>query len=136
MASGHCLCGAVSYTCANPDAVMLCYCKDCQRASGSTHMPIFMTPAAGFKLSGETKFHAVKGDEAGLTVERHFCAACGGQLFSKLAEMPDLVIVKAGTVDDMPDVPVAAALWTRSAPAYAALPEGVPAFPGNAPMGG
>jgi hypothetical protein len=36
MSAGRCLCGAVSYRFdAQPEAVVLCHCEDCQRHTGS-----------------------------------------------------------------------------------------------------
>jgi hypothetical protein len=129
---GGCLCGAVSYECADPQSIFLCHCLDCQKASGSSHMPVAFTPRALFSSTGETRAFAVKG-EAGSTVRRAFCPTCGSQVFGFVEELPDLVIVKMGTAIDPPDVPVGAVIWTETAPKWARFPEGVPTFPRNPP---
>ena len=131
---GQCLCGAVRYQCEAPGSVILCHCKDCQRSTGSTHAPIAMVAEASFQLTGETRSFAVKGTD-GMTVNRHFCPTCGGQMFSMINEMPGMVVVKVGTADDLPDVPVSAVFWTDCAPHFATVPEGAAAFPGNPPSG-
>jgi hypothetical protein len=132
---GQCLCGAVRYECADPTSILLCHCPDCQKASGSSHMPVAFVPTASFKSSGETRVFAVRG-EAGSTVRRAFCTTCGSQIFGFVDELADLVIIKMGTAIDPPHVPVAAAIWTDTAPPYARWPEGVATFPRNPPMAG
>lgn len=131
---GQCLCGAVTYECEAPANVMLCHCKDCQRATGSAYAPIAMVPEATFKMTGEMKAFAVKGS-GGMTVNRHFCPTCGGQVFSKIDEVPGTIILKVGTADDLPDVPVSAVFWRDRAPSFCNIPEGAVAFPGNPPSG-
>jgi hypothetical protein len=57
-------------------------------------------PAASFRvIKGEARFYGVKGD-SGNTVHRGFCAECGSPLFSRLSGMPDVVGVRAGSLDD------------------------------------
>ncbi|MEM9938205.1 MAG: GFA family protein [Pseudomonadota bacterium] len=129
---GQCLCGSVRYECDDPTELMLCHCKDCQRATGSAYAPIAMVPEATFRLTGETKSYAVKGTN-GMAVNRHFCPTCGGQMFSTIDEVPGLIIVKTGTADNLPDIPVSAVFWTDSAPHFADVPAGAAAFPGNPP---
>lgn len=130
---GACLCGAVRYTCADPASIMLCHCRDCQKASGSSHMPVAIVPKATFRSEGETRAHAVRG-EAGSTIRRAFCTVCGSQIFGFVDELPDVVIIKMGCVTEAPDLPVGAVIWTDTAPGYARFPEGVPTFPRNPPM--
>ena len=61
---GGCMCGAVRYESAT-DAVMQasCYCRDCQRSTGSAFAPVLLVPKEAFKLTkGELKHYEVTGD--------------------------------------------------------------------------
>ena len=54
-ATGHCLCGAVSFTInAAPIGTGQCHCKDCQRASGTGHMSLARFNRNDVELKGET----------------------------------------------------------------------------------
>ena len=86
---GGCMCGAVRYE-STADAVMQasCYCRDCQRSTGSAFAPVLLVPKEAFKLTkGELKHYEVKGD-SGNKVSRAFCANCGSPIMSLLSGMP------------------------------------------------
>ncbi|HTR01492.1 MAG TPA: GFA family protein [Candidatus Acidoferrum sp.] len=97
---GGCLCGAVRYeTAADPAFTGNCHCKDCQRASGGPFTPAMFFPAAAVTISGTTKSYRSVAD-SGNTIDRHFCPECGSQLFTRLGAMPELIGLRAGTLDD------------------------------------
>jgi len=62
--SGGCLCGAVRYECPAEAAVSaLCYCTDCQRATGGAFSAGFMVPKDSFKLlKGQLKGFEITAD--------------------------------------------------------------------------
>lgn len=132
---GQCLCGAVSYECGDPQMLMHCYCKDCQRVTGAAYAPIYIVPADSLNHIGELGSYTITGSE-GAHIKRSFCTTCGGQLFSGAEEVPTMVFVKAGSVDELPEISPAMICWTDSAPKWATFPENVPRFPKNPPMGG
>lgn len=100
MIAGGCLCGAVRYECeGDPDCSLVCYCRDCQRASGSGHVPAMSMPRERVTISGETRSYAATGG-SGKTTVRHFCPTCGSLLFSTPEVIPDFVNIYAGTLDD------------------------------------
>ena len=54
MMSGGCLCGAVRYRIDGPpEFCVLCYCRDCQRASGSGHVPVMGARRAQVTITGK-----------------------------------------------------------------------------------
>jgi len=55
MMTGGCLCGAVRYE-AQGKALWAvhCHCRDCQRASGTGHVPSMGMPKSLFKVTGKT----------------------------------------------------------------------------------
>ena len=100
--TGHCLCGGVTYELqAEPVAQALCYCRDCQRQASSAFSIVVGVPADKFKVEGESLSSFVTtGDVHGGPTRRHFCSNCGCPIYSAVDAMPDVVYVKAGTLDD------------------------------------
>src|SRR5689334_12492322 len=100
MITGRCSCGAIQY---EADGAWLyavvCYCRDCQRASGTGHVPVMGVPKSLFKVRGETRSFTVRGT-SGLNSIRHFCPNCGSLLFGTPEIAPDAVSIYAGTLDD------------------------------------
>lgn len=80
--SGGCACGEIRYECARkPITMLLCHCRDCQRASGSAFVPVLIVPAMGFKITkGEPRWHLSERLLGGQN-RRGFCGTCGSRLF-------------------------------------------------------
>ena len=132
--SGRCLCGAIKYNCAAP-AVMtaLCHCTNCQKQSGSAFSINVGIPKGALQITlGQTTIYEDRG-ESGMPVYRHFCANCGSPLFSEVAVLPQLVFLKAGTLDDTSWVMPAVEVWCDSAQKWTPHPEGVPRFAKSPP---
>jgi hypothetical protein len=118
--SGTCLCGAVRYTLsADPVAVRVCWCRDCQRlaANGTVNM---IVPVEALAVEGAPAEHVGRAD-SGNTMRRRFCPQCGTHLFSHSSGRPQFVVVRVGTLDDPSSVRPSANIWTCSAPAWACL---------------
>jgi len=118
---GGCLCGAVQYQLTGkPEFCVYCYCKDCQRSTGSDRFAGAMfTNDALTVTCGATKAfttHAV----SGRTVQRHFCGDCASMLWGQ-TEM-GLVSVCAGTLNDPSVFNPGMVVFTEDAPAHAAIP--------------
>jgi hypothetical protein len=115
--TGRCLCGAVAYSAdAKPAVQAVCHCTDCQRQTGNPFSVIVALPRDAFEISGDTlaSFSTTGTDHGGET-KRHFCSACGSPLFSDAAVMPQLVFIKAGSLDDASWLQPAVEAWTSSA---------------------
>ena len=98
--TGGCACGAIRYECsAEPVIALNCHCRNCQRASGSAFASNLAVPKATLQLSGEVKYYEVQSD-SGHTVGHGFCPACGSPVVAKASGLPELAIVKAGSLDD------------------------------------
>lgn len=99
---GGCLCRAVRYaTDGPPTRVTICFCRFCQRATGSTGMvePIFAKTAFRIVAGTPAKFDSISRG-SGKRVGAHFCQTCGTKLFLDFDRFPDAVGVYAGTFDD------------------------------------
>lgn len=127
--SGGCMCGAVKYeSSADPMMSANCYCSDCRRWSGGAFSPAMLIPKGAVKITGELKQYEVTGDSGG-KISRAFCPTCGSQILSYLSSMPDIVIIKAGSLDDPSLYQPGANIFTSSAPHWAPMAEGVQKFP-------
>jgi hypothetical protein len=113
--SGGCLCGAVRYECSTQAVMNInCHCRSCQKSTGSGYAPILMVPIAATTITGEVRYYDALGD-TGLSVSRGFCPTCGSPLFGKPAVLPDLIGIKAASLDDPSHYQPGADIYTDSA---------------------
>jgi hypothetical protein len=117
---GGCLCGAVRYTLkSEPAMTAVCHCTHCQKQSGAAYSVNLGIPEAQFEQRGETQAYEDRGD-SGKPVWRNFCPRCGSPIMSKVAAMPGLVFVKAGTLDDLSGLAPAVEVYTDHAAPFVA----------------
>jgi hypothetical protein len=124
---GGCLCGAVRYLCNEaPVSVYHCHCRDCQKASGAAFATcLLMNESAVEVTAGRPRQFSVESAD-GKVVTRLFCGDCGSQLFTQAAVLPNLRIVKAGTLDDASWLKPEVHLWTSTKQPWLALSDQLP----------
>jgi hypothetical protein len=99
--SGRCLCGKVTYEChAEPKAIFNCHCVDCRRATGSVFGTNLFVSEEQVEIFGEVCSFTHTSD-SGSTMTKQFCSNCGSLLFGKNSAKPDVLSVRAGTVDQL-----------------------------------
>lgn len=114
MWTGRCLCRACAYSIeGDPIVVAHCHCRDCQRLSGAGHTTGAMFAEAGVKITGEPSRYDLTSD-AGNTVTRLFCGACGSPLFGMNTGMPGVMTVSVGTLDDPDRLTPQVAVFART----------------------
>ena len=119
--TGGCMCGKIRYECAaEPMFVVNCYCRDCQRASGTAMGTVVFVPKAALKQNGEAKYYEVTA-ESGKKIRRGFCSTCGSPLFSDADALPDGIGVKIASLDDPNRFKPGMNIYTVSAPAWASV---------------
>lgn len=127
--SGGCYCGAVRYQ-AQGEPLMrgLCHCRECQYITGGGANVAMALPAQGFSYSKGSPRGFAR-DDLDSPVTREFCSDCGTHLLSRPPALPDMVILKVGTLDD-PTVYGAPemAFYCCERQAYHYLPDGLPTF--------
>ena len=99
---GGCLCGDVRYASdANPIRVTVCFCRFCQRATGSTGMvePIFARNTFRVTFGRVTRYELLSRG-SGKRIMINFCPTCGTKLFLEFERFPDIIGAYAGTFDD------------------------------------
>lgn len=98
--TGQCLCGQIRYAVdVDPLFAGNCHCKDCQRTSGSAFVPAMIFPASKVMIHGEPRYF-VSTSDSGNTHSRGFCPNCGSQLFARFSHLPDVLGIKAGTLNE------------------------------------
>jgi hypothetical protein len=124
--TGRCLCGGATYTAdAEPVVQAACHCADCQRQTGNPFSVVVGVPREGFSAEGDSiSSFATIGEDHGGETKRSFCSTCGSPLFSVAAVMPEVVFLKAGSLDDASWLQPAVEAWTSSAQPWAPHFEG------------
>lgn len=135
MISGHCLCGAVRYRSPGPVLFsVVCYCRDCQRATGSGGVPVLGVPRSSFSCEGPVRQSRTTGGSGQMAV-RNFCGECGSMLFGTPESAAGMVTIYAGSLDDPEGFMPTDALFAPQRPAWARLclslveHEGLPQVP-------
>jgi hypothetical protein len=124
--TGRCLCGAVRFQFDQlPGATRACWCRDCQYLSSGNASINAIFKTEGFRLTGEVKEYVSTAD-SGNFVRRRFCPKCGAPLFSELLSRTDIMVVRAGVLDDPEIGRPASYIWTASAPSWAVVDPDLP----------
>ena len=80
------------------DGVDVCYCTDCQKASGGGPSYVALAPKTAFEVTkGKARIYSSKGDSGG-EVGRAFCPDCGVPLWSLPPNAP-FATIKLGALD-------------------------------------
>lgn len=133
--TGGCLCGAIRYRVTQPiERIIMCHCTDCQKASGTGASANAAIPSERFEITRGTPKVFSKTADSGNTLLRAFCADCGSPIYSRRAHMPELTVLKVGTLDAPPPMKVAMNIWTRSARPWSHIDPTLDQYPQNRPM--
>jgi len=127
--SGRCYCGAIRYQASGDPVIKVqCHCRECQYLSGGNANLTIGIPADGFRYTQGTPKRFARSDLDN-PVTREFCPECGTQLLTKApAALPDVMLVKVGTLDDPSVFTPDMAIFAADKQAFHHIPEGMPAF--------
>lgn len=110
-ATGHCLCGAVSFTAEDVETdIHTCHCSMCRRWAGG---PGFAAGVGSVQFSGE---ELITRYDSSTWAERGFCSRCGSNLFYRLKDA-DHYILQMGTFDDQSPFKVSGEIYIDEKPA-------------------
>jgi hypothetical protein len=128
--TGGCECGALRYECsAVPIMAGHCHCRSCQKASGTGHSSHLMVPRAAVRISGEASFYERPAD-SGNTVRRAFCPTCGVQVYGESSGFPDMLVLRAGSLDEPDRFRPDARVYAADAPSWDHMDPALPSFAG------
>ena len=121
---GGCNCGSVRYALRGKTlGVAACHCTSCRRQSGSAYSVNLVVLANAMDVQGELSSYTDTDTESGQPVIREFCGQCGSPIRSRPTASPAIVVVKVGTLDAPDAFAPKVHIWTRSAVAWAAIPD-------------
>ena len=133
--TGGCLCGNIRYTInASVDKIIACHCTHCQKASGAgaSHNAVVPTSAVAF-TSGQPKLFADTA-QSGNILNRYFCADCGSPIYSLREKVPEMMVLKVGTLDAPGDMKLVMNIWTNSARPWMHMDPATERHPENRPV--
>jgi hypothetical protein len=126
--SGGCLCDAVRYRAAVEAVFSLkCYCTDCRKTSGAGYAGHIGFPKSAVTTTGPVTNYVRKAD-SGNEVTRAFCPTCGAGVYALLSAVPDLIFLRASTLDDVSLFKPQLAVFASRAPHWDPVGEGLPAY--------
>ncbi|MEM7221269.1 MAG: GFA family protein [Pseudomonadota bacterium] len=109
--TGHCLCGAVTYSADTVDShYHACHCDMCRRWSGGPGMGV---RADNVVFNDDAKVKAYQSSE---WAERGFCIECGSNLFYRMPSM-GMTILWSGTLDDQQALEMSGEIYVDEKPA-------------------
>ena len=121
---GGCQCGKVRYRIdGEPLNLAVCHCTECQRQSGSAFGMSLAVKSESFRLlSGELRRFTTLCD-SGRTKDCTFCPGCGTRIYHQVVD--EVLVVKAGTLDDTSWLNPSAHYWTKRKQPWVLIPPGV-----------
>ncbi|MFT5603150.1 MAG: hypothetical protein ACI9G5_000100 [Paracoccaceae bacterium] len=120
---GTCLCGEVEYQITNnPLMIVACHCLSCQKSSGGGYTSTMALPEASFTLINGNPDCWDKTDENGIHHRRYFCGTCACRLHYTSADMPRVVKLKTGTLENSNHIIPDAHFYVSRKPAWFSLP--------------
>ena len=127
--TGGCLCGSVRYEYTGElKEASYCHCDACRRATGGPYTVGVLARADALRIiCGRTKGYTTTADSGNL-ITREFCPQCGSPLFTKAHAHPNLVWIKAGSLDEPESIKPTHQVWTKCAVPWAYLSKDLPSF--------
>ena len=127
-----CQCGAlVVQAAADPDFVVVCNCRACQRRTGAAFGTGGYFRREVLTIEGASRVWARTAD-TGRALENHFCPACGTTVFWTLEMRPDYLGVALGCFDGPLPEP-SRAVWTEAKHDWVRFPDHWPTFEKGTP---
>jgi hypothetical protein len=127
--SGGCPCEAVRFAVtARPLLVFACHCTECQRWSGSAFGLSMPVRRDSFALTRGTPKPWRCTGASGFESSYWFCAECGGRILGERADRPEIVTIRAGTLDDTSWVRPIAHINLERAQAWQRIPNNASCF--------
>jgi hypothetical protein len=122
---GRCRCGRVRFMLREePIAFYLCHCTDCQAESGSAYgQSMHVRREAIDAVEGSVREHTIEGPEGRSSVVT-CCANCLTILWGGQPDIPQILGVNAGSLEDTAGLQPYGNMWTRSARAWASFAAG------------
>jgi len=128
MHKGSCLCGAITFQVEGPlEAIQICHCGQCRKAQGGAFASNIPVQRECFELlSGE---HMLRAFESSPGKERVFCGQCGSPLFSRRRDLPQVIRLRAGALDEPVQARPIAHFYVSNKASWWPILDSLPQFP-------
>ena len=126
---GSCQCGGVTYQInGEPIALGACFCTTCQKESGGISTYSMLVNKSNFELLTGALDMWSSTERSGSVFINHFCNVCHCRVYATDPDSPEIVRVKAGTLEDAKELEPEVFIWLGSAPSWVSVPEGALAY--------
>lgn len=127
--TGGCQCGAVRYEVgAEPLALWVCHCRECQRQSASAFGISVIVRSSDVRLvAGELEIWSRPAAKQG-TLQCAFCPECGSRVWHGNRGEDDTISIKGGSLDEPVDLGAATHIWTSRKLPGVVIPDHAPRF--------
>ncbi len=129
---GGCHCGTVRYESRGRILRFVnCHCPDCRKLSGATFAAVLVVESSGFKLlSGEADVHSYRSSPG---KQRCFCGKCGSHVFALVDAKPEMVLIRAGSLDGDPGVRPQMHIWVKAKAPWHEICDDIPQYQEGVP---
>ena len=133
MIQGSCHCGAVKYEVHGRLLRFVnCHCPDCRKFTGSAFAAVIVTESKGFTVtSGEANVAAFDSSPG---KHRCFCRTCGCHVFARVDARPEIVLIRAGTLDDDPGMKPQMHIWVKAKAPWHEITDAIPQYAEGVPQ--
>ncbi len=113
---GSCQCRNIAYrVTGTPVTLFACHCRECQKQSASAFsMALWLRKRKVELLSGELKTW-VRTMPSGRKMACDFCPICGSRVFHRHMDLPEMISIKPGTLDDTSWLRPVGHIWKKRA---------------------
>ncbi|WP_010322035.1 GFA family protein [Marinobacterium stanieri] len=126
--NGACQCGGVTYQLlSEPQMVVACHCKECQKLSTSAFSITAMVNADQVKFEGEMADWSRPADSGNISAAK-FCPGCGNRIYHYNPAEPDKIKLKPSNLSDTSIIKPVAHVWVSEKQDWYTIPEGVRVF--------
>jgi hypothetical protein len=132
MLSGRCLCGDVRYTIAHRFRRMVhCHCSICRRESGASFSTAAVVRVSDFSVVAGRDL--IANFESSPGYRRHFCSRCGSRLYGFSEQVPQIILLRCGTLDSDPEVRPAFHIYVADRAPWIEISDDLRKFEGQVP---
>ena len=123
---GSCNCGFIEYEVLEPFSQQVaCHCTQCQKHTQSAFSLGGVLSSDGFRLvKGQLK-KWVKTADSGNRVKCYFCPECGNRIYHENFDMPGILRLKLGTLDNTDSIDPRIHVWTSMKQKWYRIPDNV-----------
>lgn len=126
--NGACQCGGVTYQLlSEPQMVVACHCKECQKLSTSAFSITAMVNADQVKFEGEMADWSRLADSGNISAAK-FCPGCGNRIYHYNPAEPEKIKLKPSNLSDTSIIKPVAHVWVSEKQDWYTIPEGVKVF--------